>query len=89
MNLRRACRSLGLSVVALAAALILMGTSALAAGPQPLPEQSCNAGTSNASELVVDNVRARDAVPHIEHPWLPFAIPFCHHFNPTATPPAP
>ena len=83
MNLRRARRSLGLSVVALAAALILLGTtSALAAGPQPLPEPSCNAGTSNASEQVVDNVRARDAVPHIEHPWLPFAIPYCHHFNP-------
>ena len=88
MNLRRARRSLGLSVVALAAALILSGTSAIAAGPQPLPEQSCNAGTSNASERV-GNVRALEGIPHVEHPWLPFPIPYCHHFNPTATPPAP
>ena len=87
MNLSRVRRSLGLLVGALAAALILSGTSALAAGPQPLPAQSCNAGTSNASERV-DNVRAREAIPHIEHPWLPFPIPFCHHFNPAASPPA-
>lgn len=87
MKLRRARRSLGLSVVALAAALSLSGTSAFAAGPQPLPEQSCNTGTGNASELV-DNVRALEAIPHIEHPWLPFPVEFCHHFNPTASPPA-
>jgi hypothetical protein len=86
MDVRRTRRSLGRSVVALAAALSLPGTSAFAAGPQPLPEQSCNAGTGNASERV-DNVRAREAIPHIEHPWVPFPVPYCHHFNPTASPP--
>ena len=86
MNPRRV-RTLGLSVVALAAALSLSGMNAFAAGPQPLPEQSCNAGTANASGQA-DNVRAREAIPHVEHPWLPFPIPYCHHFNPAASPPA-
>jgi hypothetical protein len=60
-------------------------TSALAAGPQPLPAQACNAGTLNAGEHA-PNRTSSEAIPHIEHAF-PIPVPYCHHFNPTAPPP--
>ena len=66
--------------------LTLSATAALAAGPQALPDQACNAGTARASENAPQRTSA-EAIPHIEHAAFLPPVPYCHHFNPTATPP--
>ena len=58
---------------------------ASAAGPQELPSQACNSGTRTASTHAPSKTSA-EAVPHVEHAF-PVAVPYCHHFNPTAAPP--
>lgn len=77
----------GLAVtVASLAMLTVASGSAVAAGPQQLPESACNAGTAVAATHAPNRVAA-EALPHIVHS-VPFDVPYCHHFNPTApTPP--
>lgn len=76
----------GLAVLATSFGLItLAGSTALAAGPQELPGAACNAGAATASANAPTRTSA-EAVPHIEHTY-PVAVPYCHHFNPTASPP--
>ena len=66
--------------------LTLSATGALAAGPQALPEQACNAGTATASERAPHRTPS-EAIPHVEHSAFLPPVPYCHHFNPTASPP--
>ena len=75
--------------MALASALLLTVSvaGAFAAGPQALPEQACNVGTATASRMA-PNRTASEAIPHIEHAAFLPIVPYCHHFNPTASPPA-
>lgn len=70
---------------ALAALLCAPVAGASAAGPQRLPDNACNAGTSNAGTHAPNRTSA-EAMPHVEHAH-PVAVPYCHHFNPTAEPP--
>jgi hypothetical protein len=58
---------------------------ASAAGPQPLPDAACSHGTMTAAQNA-PNRTAAEAIPHVEHAF-PVPVPYCHHFNPTATPP--
>ena len=76
----------GVTVVVAASCFLSVLGSALAAGPQPLPSNACNAGTLRAGENA-PNRTAAEAIPHIEH-LIPISVPYCHHFNPTAPPPA-
>lgn len=75
------------SVVTAAAAAFLGASlgSASAAGPQRVPDNACNSGTATAGTHA-PNRTAAEAVPHVEHAF-PIAVPYCHHFNPTAEPP--
>jgi hypothetical protein len=66
---------------------VLSVTSVFAAGPQPLPEQACNQGTRTAGDRA-PNRTSSEAIPHIEHAEFLPPVPYCHHFNPTAQPPA-
>lgn len=59
--------------------------SAVAAGPQQLPDSACNDSTASASAYA-PNRTAAEAIPHVEHGY-PIPVPYCHHFNPTAAPP--
>ena len=65
--------------------LIFTGSGALAAGPQELPTAACNSGAATASSHAPTRTSA-EAIPHVEHAY-PVPVPFCHHFNPTASPP--
>jgi hypothetical protein len=78
-------RTIGLSSATLGLLVLTQG-SAFAAGPQPLPDAACSGGTAAASASA-PNRTAAEAIPHIEHTY-PVPVPYCHHFNPTATPPA-
>ena len=71
--------------VAVACMLSTPASNAFAAGPQPLPAQACNEATT-AAAANAPNQMAAEAIPHIEHAY-PIPVPYCHHFNPTATPP--
>lgn len=81
-RLRRTLASVGL--VTLLTALSVSGVAA--AGPQRLPVQACNAGTSIAGERA-PNRTSSEAIPHVEHAEFLPPVPYCHHFNPTAEPP--
>ena len=89
-KLSRTCRAAKRAGVGLALSSVLLVTvsvsSTLAAGPQALPEQACNASTLNASAQA-PNRTASEAIPHIEHAAFLPIVPYCHHFNPTASPP--
>lgn len=65
--------------------LTVAPATATAAGPQQLPDQSCNGGTQTASTHAPTRTSS-EAIPHVEHAF-PVAVPYCHHFNPTADPP--
>jgi hypothetical protein len=77
-------RTIGLCSATLGLLVLTQG-AALAAGPQPLPEAACGGGTATASASA-PNRTASEAIPHVEHAF-PVPVPYCHHFNPTATPP--
>ena len=64
---------------------VLSPGTAVAAGPQPLPDAACSLGSQVAAQHA-PNRTAAEAIPHIEHAY-PVPVPYCHHFNPTATPP--
>jgi hypothetical protein len=71
-------------MLALAALLAVAVPGAFAAGPQPLPAAACNDGTQRAGANA-PNRASSEGIPHIEHsPLLP-PVPYCHHFNPTAS----
>ena len=77
-------RTIGLGSATLGL-MVLTQASALAAGPQPLPEHACSGGTATAAASA-PNRTASEAIPHVEHAF-PVPVPYCHHFNPTAPPP--
>ena len=87
MDLWRKRVTLAIVFLVLAVALGGFATSAFAAGPQPLPAQACNSGTLNAGGHA-PNRTASEAIPHIEHAEFLPVVPYCHHFHPTASPPA-
>jgi len=89
MNTATIRRTIGLGSATLGL-MVLTQATAFAAGPQPLPDASCNEATAAASASA-PNRTASEAIPHVEHVRpipVPYPIPFCHHFNPTATTPA-
>ena len=73
------------SAATVAGLLCAPAGGASAAGPQRLPDQACNSGTATAETHAPTRTSA-EAVPHVEHAF-PVAVPYCHHFNPTAEPP--
>jgi hypothetical protein len=81
---KRIRRGTGIIVAAFALAAAATGT-AVAAGPQELPPAACNSGTATASGHAPTRISA-EAIPHVEHSY-PIAVPYCHHFNPTASAP--
>jgi len=76
----------GVTVVVAVGFLVSALPSAFAVGPQALPAIACNAGTLGAGQNAPTQ-HAAEAIPHIEHA-VPFPVPYCHHVNPAATPPA-
>ena len=76
----------GVTVVVAGSCLVVALPTALAVGPQALPAIACNTGTLLAGQNAPTS-RAAEAIPHIEHA-IPISVPYCHHVNPTATPPA-
>jgi hypothetical protein len=76
--------ALAVTVASLAMLTVASG-SAVAAGPQQLPDSACNAATAAASANAPNRTSA-EAIPHIVHS-VPFDVPYCHHFNPTAPTP--
>ncbi|MDC5697591.1 hypothetical protein OO014_10005 [Intrasporangium calvum] len=76
----------GIAVLATSCGLlVLAGAGAQAAGPQELPAAACNTGVATASSHAPTRTSA-EAIPHVEHSY-PIPVPYCHHFNPTASPP--
>ena len=75
----------GVTLVVAASCVLSVLPPAFAIGPQALPEQACNAGTLRAGQNA-PNPRSAEGIPHIEHA-IPISVPYCHHVNPTATPP--
>ena len=90
LNLSRPCRVAKRAGVSLALSSVLLVTlsvsTTLAAGPQVLADEACNAGTLNASDQA-PNRTSSEAIAHIEHAAFLPIVPYCHHFNPTASPP--
>ena len=83
----RAAKRAGVSLALSSVLLVTVSVSStLAAGPQALAEPACNAGTLNASAHA-PNRTSSEAIPHIEHAAFLPIVPYCHHFNPTASPP--
>jgi hypothetical protein len=81
---RRTIRTIAVTLGTLGV-LAVAPQAAFAAGPQPLAAAACNDATALASANAPTRA-ASEAIPHIEHAY-PVPVGFCHHFNPTATPP--
>ena len=79
-------RSVGIGCATAGLLVSSMVGAASAAGPQPLPAAACQTATAIASQNA-PNRTSSEAIPHVEHTY-PVPVPYCHHFNPTATPPA-
>ncbi|MFW5469965.1 hypothetical protein ACOCJ4_07965 [Knoellia sp. CPCC 206435] len=81
---RRTVRTIAVTLSTLGV-LTVAPQAAFAAGPQPLPAAACNDATARASANAPTRTSS-EAIPHAEHAY-PVPVAYCHHFNPTATPP--